>query len=65
MDGQGGEADPHLAYPVGAFFSGRARSSVLGIRPSALIWCRVPGPRCQIAGPPARSSVSGPRPWRV
>jgi hypothetical protein len=31
---------------------GRARSSVLGIRPSASdrLRCRVPGPRCQIAG---------------
>jgi hypothetical protein len=40
------------AYPVCAFFSGRARSSVLGIRPSASdrLRCRVPGPRCQVIG---------------
>jgi hypothetical protein len=35
-----------------AFSGGRTRSSVLGVRPSASDWlrCRVPGPRCQIAG---------------
>jgi hypothetical protein len=40
------------AYPVCAFSGGRARSSVLGVRSSASIRlrCRVPGPRCQIAG---------------
>jgi hypothetical protein len=40
------------AYSVCAFSGGRARSWVLGVRPSALDWlrCRVPGPRCQIAG---------------
>jgi hypothetical protein len=40
------------ANPVCAFSSGRARSSVLGVRPSASdrLRCRVPGPRCQIAG---------------
>jgi hypothetical protein len=40
------------ADPVGAFSGGRARSSVLSVRPSASDWlrCRVPGPRCQIAG---------------
>jgi len=27
-----------------------ARSSVLGVRPSALIRDRVPGPRCQVPG---------------
>jgi len=40
------------ADPVCAFSGGRARSSVLGVRPSASDWlrCRVPSPRCQIAG---------------
>ena len=40
------------AHPVCAFSSGRARSSVLGVRASASDWlrCRVPGPRCRIAG---------------
>jgi hypothetical protein len=44
--------DAGYAYPVCAFSGGRARSWVLGVRPSALDWlrCRVPGPRCQIAG---------------
>jgi hypothetical protein len=42
----------HHAYPVCGFSGGRARSSVLGVRPSASDWlrCRVPSPRCQIAG---------------
>jgi hypothetical protein len=42
----------HDANPVCAFSGGQARSSVLGVRPSASIRlrCRVPGPRCQIAG---------------
>ena len=40
------------ANPVCAFSGGRTRSSVLGVRPSASdrLRCRVPGPRCQIAG---------------
>jgi hypothetical protein len=40
------------AYPMCAFSGGRARSSVLGVRPSASdqLRYRVPGPRCQIAG---------------
>jgi len=33
------------ANPVCAFSGGRARSSVLGVRPSALIRSRVPGAR--------------------
>ena len=35
----------HDAYPVCAFSSGRAQSSGLGVRPSALIRYRVPGTR--------------------
>ena len=38
------------ADPVCAFSGGQVRSSVLGVRSSALIRYRVPGPRCQIAG---------------
>jgi hypothetical protein len=40
------------ANPVCAFSGSQTRSSVLGVRPSAPIRlrCRVPGPRCQIAG---------------
>jgi hypothetical protein len=40
------------AYPMCAFSGSRARSSVLGIRPSASdrLRCRVPGPRCQVIG---------------
>jgi hypothetical protein len=40
------------ANPMCAFSGGRARSSVLGVRSSASdrLRCRVPGPRCQIAG---------------
>jgi hypothetical protein len=38
------------ANPVCAFSGGQARSSVLGVRPSALIRDRVPGPRCQVPG---------------
>jgi hypothetical protein len=40
----------HDAHPVCAFSRVRARSSVLGIRPSVLIRYRVPGPRCQLPG---------------
>jgi hypothetical protein len=36
------------ANPVCAFSSGWARSSVLGVRSSALIRYRVPGPRWQV-----------------
>ena len=48
--------NPHTgsAYPVCAFSGGRARSSVLGIRPSALIRSRVPG-----AGYPGRGGAIG------
>jgi len=38
------------ANPVCAFSGGRARSSVLGVRPSALIRYRVSGTRYQVAG---------------
>jgi hypothetical protein len=51
------------AYPVCAFPSDQARSSVLGVRSSASdrLRCRVPGPRCQIAG--ARYLV--PETWHL
>jgi hypothetical protein len=38
------------AYPMCAFSGSRARSSVLGIRPSASIRHQVSGPRCQVIG---------------
>jgi hypothetical protein len=49
---------------VCAFSSGRARSSVLGVRPSALIRSRVSGPRCQVPGtgvdPTPKAGYRGP-----
>ena len=36
------------AYPVCVFSDGRAQSSVLGVRSSALIRYRIPGPRYQV-----------------
>jgi hypothetical protein len=55
---------------VCAFSSGRARSSVLGVRPSALIRSRVSGPRCQVPGtgvdPTPKAGYRGPsRGYRV
>jgi hypothetical protein len=47
------------AYPVCAFSGGRARSSVLSTRPSALIRYRVPGAR--YPGPGTRYRVPGSR----
>ena len=38
------------ANPMCAFSSSRARSSVLGVRPPALIRYRVSGPRCRVPG---------------
>jgi hypothetical protein len=51
--------------PVCTFSSGRARSSVLGIRPSASTRYRVSGPRCRVPGPHPRSSALGIRPSAV
>ena len=39
------------------FSSGRARSSVLGVRPSASIRFRISGTRCQVPGSQLRSSA--------
>jgi hypothetical protein len=45
------------AYPMCAFSSGPARSSVLGVRPSALIRYRVSGPSSRVPG--TRDKVHG------
>jgi hypothetical protein len=50
------------ADPVYAFSGGRARSSVLGVRPSALIRSRVPGARYPEPGTRYLAPLHYPRP---